>query len=461
MSTVKINNNEYILADSFLNTIYSKGCRTTRDMIKQKNISQQNYIFGRFTKSKNTWTISDGKATAVDKVLLLKSFVDENITKKPAGGNGSVLEEAPAIIQLDDNEKFKDNDGNVLEIETRGEREHDKIYFRVKDVSEGFKIKELRHTIVDERSTYEKSLHYVFFACNVGIIPPVNTIEKKQQNIKEMYVTYNGILKILFTARTGCAEKFMGWATKTLFTVQMGTVTQKEELIGSILGTSARVVKEVFSRDANKLPCIYFFTLGLVKDLRKSMSIDNKYADNALVGKFGFSGDLSRRTTEHMNSFSKINGCNLKLKYYSYVDPQYMSKAENDIKCCVKALNISMIYENQEELIVVSKEHQQLIENQYEHISKKYMGHNAELITQIKELKEQLEKQELIHQLEIQKMAMEIESLKSSKLLLEKDLLIATLQQKINVNNNVNNNTFNDGSDVSIIQPKKKKMIKK
>ena len=245
----------------------------------------------------------------------------------------------------------------------------------------------------------------------------------------------------------------------------MGTITQKEELIGSILGTSAKVVKEVFSRDANKLPCIYLFTLGTAKDLRKSMAIDSKYADSALICKFGFTNDLSRRTTEHMNSFGKVNGCNLKLKYYSYVDPQYMSKAENDIKCCVKALNISIVYENQEELIVVSKEHHQLVENQYELVSKKYMGHITELVTQIKELKEQLEKQELVYQMEIQRLnhqveiqKMTIDTMKSDKILLEKDLLIATLQQKINVNNDTSEDSV---SDVSTIQPKKKKIIKK
>ena len=37
-------------------------------------------------------------------------------------------------------QKFKDENGNgnIIEIETRGERSVDKIYFRVKDVMEGF-----------------------------------------------------------------------------------------------------------------------------------------------------------------------------------------------------------------------------------------------------------------------------------------------------------------------------------
>ena len=38
---------------------------------------------------------------------------------------------------LDDEEKFHDNEGRVVEIETRGEREHDKVYFLAKDVATG------------------------------------------------------------------------------------------------------------------------------------------------------------------------------------------------------------------------------------------------------------------------------------------------------------------------------------
>jgi hypothetical protein len=193
------------------------------------------------------------------------------------------------------------------------------------------------------------------------------------------------------------------WATETLFTLQMGTQIQKEELIGSILGTSAKVIKEVFSRDANKLPCVYLFILGTVKNLRESMNIDASCDDNSLVCKYGFTCDLGRRTSEHISTLGKIKGVDLKLKYYSYIDPQYISKAENDIKCCVDALNINLPYEKQEELIVVSKEHHKLIENQYELIGKKYMGHISEIISLNKDLRHEMEKQEMMYKYEMEK----------------------------------------------------------
>ncbi len=48
---------------------------------------------------------------------------------------------AKPVLELTDDEKFKDEHNNIIEIETRGERLHDQIYFKVKDVSIGFDIK--------------------------------------------------------------------------------------------------------------------------------------------------------------------------------------------------------------------------------------------------------------------------------------------------------------------------------
>ena len=58
---------------------------------------------------------------------------------------------APDILDIEDNEKFKDVNGQSIEITIRGERKYDKCYFRVKDVSKGFKMPRLQETILDEK----------------------------------------------------------------------------------------------------------------------------------------------------------------------------------------------------------------------------------------------------------------------------------------------------------------------
>jgi hypothetical protein len=122
----------------------------------------------------------------------------------------------------------------------------------------------------------------------------------------------------------------------------MGLKEDKQKLVSNILGINAQVVKEVFNCDANTVPCVYLFTLGYVKDLRESMNIDNKYDNNSIVTKYGFTKNLARRTKEHMSNYNKINGCDLKLKHYSYIDPQYTFNGETDIKEFITSLDLKL-----------------------------------------------------------------------------------------------------------------------
>ena len=104
------------------------------------------------------------------------------------------VEKAPDIIQLTNDEKFQDNNGNILEIETRGEREYDKIYFRVKDVSKVFDIEYLNDVILDKNGNYLLNIDYKYFICE-------RIKNNKYKTVKELFVTYRGLLKILFNTK--------------------------------------------------------------------------------------------------------------------------------------------------------------------------------------------------------------------------------------------------------------------
>jgi hypothetical protein len=316
----------------------------------------------------------------------------------------------PEIIYIEDNEKFKNNDGNIIEIETRGDKNTCTLYFKVKDIITGFKIKNL-NSIINIKNGYVKKIHYDYFN--------INGYET------ELFLTYEGILRVLFTSKSS-NNRFIKWATQTLFTVQMGTPIQKTEMISNILGVNAKVIKEVFNTSTNTLPCVYLFTFGTVKDLRESMNISLNYSDDSIVAKYGMTKDLTRRTSEHINNFNKIKNCNLKLKYHSYIDPQYISQGESDLKLFMNALKLNLVYENYDELVIIPKEHNYLVERQYQQIGKNYMGHIGELITKIKDLQDKLEKIELVHKMEIQEMNHKLEMLteKSENELLKKEIEI-------------------------------------
>jgi len=409
MNTIIINNIKYSQIDFLFNAapIYCKGSRSTRDLIKKKNIDSKYYIFAKCDTKTNNWIITDGKSSKMDKILVKHNFLKtinelnlNNQIDKNNYDNKNLL--APEILELEDINKFKDENNKIIEIETRGKREHDQIYFKVKDVSIGFDMPNLYKNIIDSTSDYELDIHYKYFMCK-NFHKKENETSKKILVTKELFLTYEGMLRVLFISRNKKTKQFIKWATETLFIVQIGHHEQKNMLISNILGCPAKVVKEVFNADSNTLPCIYLFTLGYVKELRTSMKISEVFTDDSIVAKYGFTKDLGRRTSEHIKTFSKILNTNLKLKYYSYIDPQYISNAETDMKELFISLKLKLEYENLEELIIIPNIYSKIISEKYNHIGKKYAGHISELITRIKELEEINQKQELNYNIELQK----------------------------------------------------------
>ena len=63
-----------------------------------------------------------------------------------------------------------------------------------------------------------------------------NQTSKKVIVNKELFLTYEGMLRVLFVSKNGKTRRFIKWATETLFTVQMGTIEQKNKIISSIKG---------------------------------------------------------------------------------------------------------------------------------------------------------------------------------------------------------------------------------
>ena len=181
---ITIDKKNYILADDIIEKcpVWCKGVRNGREFIKKKEVSNKYFEYARFIDEQ--WNITDGKCIKYDKVLVRKLYLDKcdeyanelsgNVTYK----NGIV--KAPDVIYLDDTEKFTDNEGNVLEIETRGIREHNYIYFKVKDVANSFGMKRLQDIIIDNRNTYTIDIDYKYFIC---LNPGNNVAQTKKRHI--------------------------------------------------------------------------------------------------------------------------------------------------------------------------------------------------------------------------------------------------------------------------------------
>jgi len=170
----------------------------------------------------------------------------------------------------------------------------------------------------------------------------------------------------------------------------MGTIEQKRELTSKILGVSGDVIKEVFDTSTDTIPCIYLFTINTVGKLRKSMNIDPKYSDDMFLCKYGFTADLGRRTTEHIKTYNAIKNADLKLKYFRYIDPMYISNAETDIRTYFKTLKVGFNYEKFEELVVIEPNMLKGIKTQYNMLGAVYGGHIKTLMNDIENMKNQM-----------------------------------------------------------------------
>jgi hypothetical protein len=420
-NTYYLSNEVYVLDPSFF-----PGCQINmRLMIDKKNLKPSDYAFGYIKNEK--WVISNMKYARA-KLLITTEWVENNVPKmiiymRKKTVNPMISKEiittstnegedvndlydappAPPILYLEDHEMFKDEKGNYLDIEVRGERDHKKCYFKVKDVSIGFEMPSLYKVLINKDKGYNK-LHYKYFTTDVF------TNDEYGNSKKELFLTYKGMLKVLFNSRSGNAESFQDWAEDILFTVQIGTEDQKNKLVSKIKGVSYETIQELFSINARDMPCVYLTALNTVDVLRNEMNIDMTYANDSVVYKFGLSATFKTRKNGHKQEFKKIDHLiNKTLVYYTIIDPLYLSVAENEIKLMLEDYKFK--WDGKDEIVIIPKHKMEMVKEHYKNIGIKYSGHTSELDKQINDLKLDIEKINLKHEHELKLKDKDIELL--------------------------------------------------
>jgi len=412
MKSYTIDAKKYYLADTLMlnNPSLFKGCKNnSRNIVTKKNIIPENkYIFAK--KVKSDWIKTDGSSKKFDKLFVSKRWYD----------NYDIIETEPDLIYLEDNEMFTDMDGNVFDICVRGERKFDKCYFSVEDIINRFHLKSLKKVIMDKRfNGYVENVHYKYFY-------------PKNKKTKNLYLTYMGILRLLFSSNRNNAEKFARWCAEILFTYHIGNIKQKHDLASKLIGVSSDAIKSVFNKTAIKVPVIYLFSIGIVKKLTTTLSLysENDYNDDDYVCKWGMTKDFERRTKEHEITYGKLKNSNLRLLIFGYIDPQYISEAETKVKRLIESMNLKLEHEKYNELAIIPKNKMKTIKENFEMISKVYMGHITELVNKIKEKDIEKELTQVKYEKELQKEIYEKELLKKEYEILKKDLELAQLKSK-------------------------------
>ena len=378
MEIIRLNEIEYINCDDVFKKapIYCKDSRNGRELIKNKKI--KDFIYVRLKENK--WIISDGKSYKYDKILFKKLFIDTIKEINDPIITDAKYDTAPNIIHLDNNEKFRDNEGNVLEIETRGERQVNNIYFKVKDVMNGFGMDNLITTIIDKRriDSYCENIDYKYFNCKILGAAQKTTIKK------ELYLTYEGILRVLFASHNKKVKTFIKWATETLFTVQLGEQDDKDNLASDLLGVNAKTIKDVFKTNSSKTPVVYLYLIGNANELLKK----NNYNKTDILCKYGCTNDIERRCSEHDKNFSKEFNTKIELLCFSIIESKYIFEAESNITQYFKSNTIE--YKNTQELLVINKKDITQIKQHYKMIQNSYIGRYDEMNNKISLLEKEI-----------------------------------------------------------------------
>lgn len=323
------------------------------------------------------------------------------IQEKPA----KVYAPAPPYLVLNEDEKFKNEKGETLDIEVRGERHYDKLWFKAKDVEEMMGMENVNGTLVSSTSTYERGIHFETF----DLIPPSGIPDKgdqkKNANELAMFLSYWGLVKMLFTRKNPLAVHFQRWAIEKLFTIQMGSIDDKQNLAADILGVTPKALKAVLATNVSSLPVVYLFELGNVKDLRESLNIPQDFKDDQIVVKYGLTQDLKRRTGEHESSFAKVKHAKMSMKYHVYIDPLYLSNAEQDIEHYFIGAHWHLRHAKHTELAAIP-EHMlnSIVQLEFKRLGNAYAGKLADLQTQLAneakinaQLQVQIQSQEQAH----------------------------------------------------------------
>ena len=174
LTVYKIGKKEYYLSKDLHVPLYAfyEGHLTDNAIIKK--LDDGNYIYAR-EGDDGKWKISDGKSKKYDQLFIDADYCNENYEELSEG-----LRLAPEILKLTKKEKFKDADGNVVEIEVRGTRDPYGCYFSVADIAEGFGMKRIRDVILNPaKKGFSNEKHYVYFIVHEKTDNIVVSIKKR------------------------------------------------------------------------------------------------------------------------------------------------------------------------------------------------------------------------------------------------------------------------------------------
>lgn len=348
--------------------------KNLRTFIVKKKVPEDAYRYAAYTETAGWYASNPGNKKA--KVLISEEWVRNNFPKYTKKTSDYKYKPLPPLVELEDHEKFRDQDGNVYEVEVRGEKTEDGIWFKCKDLEKTFQI-DIRHNINRWLQPNEFSL----FALHPQF---------EDEGRVKTYLSYDGMLNVVFLNRNPFTKQFRQWATRILFTAQFGTQDQRVDVAANILGVNAKLVKDVLGTCITNMPCVYLFEVGKVSDMAKVYPQIRKLTNGDMRGsiyKYGRTNNLYKRTGKHIETYGSMANTRLKLRFFSPVDVTDCVKAEGMIRGQFEPHHIALNVEdhNFTELVIINQNEIGRVKTFYRDIYERFSSEVNKLLRQVKD----------------------------------------------------------------------------
>jgi hypothetical protein len=212
---------------------------------------------------------------------------------------------APPLLQLEDTEKFRDEKDNIIEIEVRGEKYEDKIWFKARHVQKMLQLTNISSIIMGSKSAHIYGQDYATFHL-YPILPSSTPIDNAYL---VMFLTASGLSRILHNSKSPRARFYQ---------------EQVRNIYARIFGRyhDSDVVRVVIPRMyTGQLPCIYMMLLDGAQEVISVAKGKNLF-------KFGLTTSLDRRHNEHQDTYRRY--CReVRVVHWAYIDPTHLIAAEN------------------------------------------------------------------------------------------------------------------------------------
>lgn len=257
----------------------------------------------------------------------------------------------PPLIQLDDNEKFIDDNGRICDIRVYGNKSSsDTIYISLLDIEREFEYEHLSRNILNGRIHLEISKDIEIF--NAVIKDPSDRLNKPRKS--RIHLTMSGLIKLIANSHNPTMVKYNQWLKDAFFINQMGTQEQKLNLATKIIKSNiedAQVLLKISSTPVCAVYIISFTDLHKNGNINSDIHLDLKKMTKMLnnipkpkdlkittkfpkLYKFGFTDNLNVRLSKYKHDY----GDHISLNLVQLVDINNLVKTEEYMREQARAL---------------------------------------------------------------------------------------------------------------------------